>query len=286
MQRCQRLNAGSVAQQMLDIAHDPRWSPLDLRLPGQVHLDVAEFTPEADRPPRSARWSAPGLSGHPCCRGALVTCACSGGCGGEGGGLECGAERRRNPEASVLHQAVREGWPKVVAAAESRGGLPKRVHEEVRRYLRCGVLRWGFTLVKCETCQESVLIGFSCKSRGWCPPCAARRAHEAAAHLERVLPPVAYRQWTLSVPSQLRWPLVKDVKLLRSVERCLVKAIFRWQRLRAKGLGVVDGKPAGWSRQLRAVVQRPPRAPATPAPLGGGGCVEWRGIRGAAATGR
>jgi hypothetical protein len=110
--------------------------------------------------------------------------------------------------------------------------------------LQCGVLRWGFTAAKCESCERLELIAFSCKSRGWCPSCCARRAHDAAAHLEAVLPQVAYRQWTLSLPSQLRWPVVKDVKLLRSVEKCLVKAIFRWQRRRAKELGV-DGTPAG-----------------------------------------
>src|SRR5713226_4791570 len=138
----------------------------------------------------------------------------------------------------MLHQAVREGWPSVVAAASRHGGLPKRVHEEVRRYLQCGVLRYGFVQTKCEECQESVLIAFSCKSRAWCPSCAARRAHQAAAHLEEVLPQVAYRQWTLSLPHSLRWVVVKDVKLWRAVERCLAKAIFRWQRQRAKSLGV------------------------------------------------
>jgi hypothetical protein len=51
------------------------------------------------------------------------------------------------------------------------------------------------------------------------------------------LPRVAFRQWTLSLPGALRWPLVKDSRLLRAVERSLVRAIFRWQRRRAKGLG-------------------------------------------------
>jgi len=32
--------------------------------------------------------------------------------------------------------------------------------------------------------------------------------------------------------------VVKEVKLWKAVERCLAKAIFRWQRQRAKGLGV------------------------------------------------
>ena len=151
----------------------------------------------------------------------------------------------------MLHQAVREGWPLVLAAAEARGGFPKRVHEEVGRYLACGDVRRGFTLAKCDSCSESSVIAFSCKSRGWCPSCAARRAHEASAHLDDVLPRVAFRQWTLSLPHALRWVVVKNVKQLRAVERCLTKAIFRWQRRRAKQLGVAgalalqrSGRPA------------------------------------------
>ncbi len=144
----------------------------------------------------------------------------------------------------MLHRAVREGWPSVAAAASGRGGLPKRVQEEVRRYLQCGVLRYGFVQTKCESCEESVLVAFSCKARGWCPSCGARRGHEAAAHLLDLLPEVGYRQWTLSLPHSLRWVVVKDAKLLRRVERCLVRAIFRLQRRRAKALGV-DGKPKG-----------------------------------------
>ena len=69
--------------------------------------------------------------------------------GVKGGGPEY---RTRRPEQSALHLAVREGWPVVAAAAAERGGLPKRVHEEVRRYLQCGVLRHGFVHVKCDEC--------------------------------------------------------------------------------------------------------------------------------------
>ena len=128
---------------------------------------------------------------------------------------------------------MREGWPAVEAALR----LPPRVHTEVRRYLRCGDLRHGFVQVKCPACKDSTLVAFSCKGRGWCPSCGARRAHEAALHLMEALPRVAYRQWTLSLPGALRWPLVKDSGLLRAVERSLVRAIFRWQRRRAKELG-------------------------------------------------
>ena len=83
----------------------------------------------------------------------------------------------------------------MLAASEAHGGFPKRVHEEVRRFLGCGDVRRGFTLAKCEACKESTLIAFSCKSRGWCPSCGARRAHEAEAHLLEVLPKVGFRHY-------------------------------------------------------------------------------------------
>ena len=57
-------------------------------------------------------------------------------------------------------------------------------------------------------------------------------------HLLDVLPRVGYRQWTLSLPSALRWPVMKDTKLLRAVEKKLVQAIARWQRRRARELGI------------------------------------------------
>ena len=61
----------------------------------------------------------------------------------------------------MLHRALREGWP-VVAAKLS---LPKRVYEEVRRYLQSWDLRNSFTVVKCEACAEATLVAFSSKGQ-------------------------------------------------------------------------------------------------------------------------
>jgi hypothetical protein len=56
-----------------------------------------------------------------------------------------------------------------------------------------------------------VLVPFSCKTRGVCPSCNARRAQDTAIHLtERVLPQAPYRQWTLSLPMQLRFLLARE----------------------------------------------------------------------------
>lgn len=82
----------------------------------------------------------------------------------------------------MLHELVRRGWPGLA----SQQALPKHLEAEVRRYR-------GFVQVECEDCGATRLVAFSCKGRGWCPSCAAKRALESATHLEEVLPRVGYR---------------------------------------------------------------------------------------------
>ncbi|NIV49573.1 MAG: hypothetical protein GWN46_23635, partial [Gammaproteobacteria bacterium] len=77
---------------------------------------------------------------------------------------------------------------------------------EFRRYLECGILAHGFARARCSTCRQDFLVAFSCKGRGICPSCNARRMAETAAHLvDHVFPQVAVRQWVLSFPKRLRY---------------------------------------------------------------------------------
>ena len=67
------------------------------------------------------------------------------------------------------------------------------------------MLAHGFARGRCEGCSDEILVAFSCKGRGVCPSCNAKRMRVTAVHLmERVLPHVPYRQWTLSFPYWLR----------------------------------------------------------------------------------
>ncbi|OQB11360.1 MAG: hypothetical protein BWY17_03867 [Deltaproteobacteria bacterium ADurb.Bin207] len=60
-----------------------------------------------------------------------------------------------------------------------------------------------------------MLVAFSCKLRGVCPSCGARRASQTAANLvDRVLPRVALRQWVLSTHYELRVPMARCPALL------------------------------------------------------------------------
>jgi len=70
----------------------------------------------------------------------------------------------------------------------------------------------GFLRVRCQDCRSERLVAFSCKRRGFCARCGARRMVESAALLiDEVLPRLPMRQWALSFPFQLRflfasWP--------------------------------------------------------------------------------
>jgi len=49
--------------------------------------------------------------------------------------------------------------------------------------------------VRCADCAHEKLVAFSCKRRGFCPSCGARRIAESAAYLvNKVIPRVPVRQ--------------------------------------------------------------------------------------------
>ena len=85
------------------------------------------------------------------------------------------------------------------ALAARERTLPVHVQREFADYLKCGRLEHGFLRVRCTDCHAERLVAFSCKRRGFCPSCGARRIAEGAALLiDEVLPRQPMRQWVLS----------------------------------------------------------------------------------------
>jgi ribosomal protein S27E len=114
---------------------------------------------------------------------------------------------RHRPEETLLYQVIDRYYPDFLAQIETEGccTLPRFVRREFEEYLKCGRLEHGFLRVRCTDCYAEKLVAFSCKRRGFCPSCGARRMVESAALLvDEVLPAVPMRQWVLSVPFALR----------------------------------------------------------------------------------
>ena len=118
--------------------------------------------------------------------------------------------------------------------------IPKHARKELEAYLDCGLLCRGFARLRCEECDESQLVAFSCKGRGFCPSCMGRRMSATAANLmERVLPQTSLRQWVLTFPFPWRRRLAQDGALFGKLTRIFVETVqtFYAERAAREGAG-------------------------------------------------
>ena len=123
---------------------------------------------------------------------------------------------RHQPEKTLLYQTVQNHMAAFFAQCEAfERSVPAFIKEEFDTFLRCGILAHGFARVYCKECRYDRLVAFSCKKRGFCGSCMARRMSATAAHLvDSVIPVIPTRQWVLSVPSPLRYLMAYDSKAL------------------------------------------------------------------------
>jgi len=130
----------------------------------------------------------------------------------------------------VLHELVRKHLATFLehTAATYTAPLPRYVVDAFERYLICGDFSRGFIRCHCDDCGHDVLVAFSCKQRGLCPSCGARRmANEAAVITDRVLPSAPVRQWVLSLPRELSGLAATKPDVLTALGRIFVEEIAR-----------------------------------------------------------
>ncbi len=137
---------------------------------------------------------------------------------------------RHRPEQTTLYRLVQQHAATFFAQAEDAAGadLPQFVKDEFDAFLECGILAHGFLRLRCSDCGHDKLVAFSCKRRGFCPSCGARRMAQTAAHLvDHVIPHVPVRQWVLSLPIPLRLLLAAQPKLVTPVLQVVHRVITR-----------------------------------------------------------
>ncbi len=153
---------------------------------------------------------------------------------------------RHRPEETPLYGIVETYYPQFLARLEAEGGsLPAFVKQEFDDYLKCGLLEHGFLRVKCEACSHEHLVAFSCKRRGFCPSCGARRMIESAAHLvDHVLPEQPIRQWVLTFPYPLRFLFAAEPQVLSQILGVVYRAISTYL-IKKTGFTVAYGAKTG-----------------------------------------
>ena len=118
--------------------------------------------------------------------------------------------QQRNPQSTPLYFLVDSLYEKVKAMWEERfershGFWRGFLDDIVARFLDCGVLECGFARVFCDHCKDEYLLPYSCKCRGFCPSCNAKRAAAFVALLkDELLQDVCHAQWVFTIPKMLR----------------------------------------------------------------------------------
>jgi Transposase zinc-binding domain/Putative transposase len=154
-------------------------------------------------------------------------------------GAVTAAYTRRRPEETTLYAVVRDNLATLYGAVADGAlpiSLPAFVRKELDGYLECGMLCRGFARLRCDGCEETRIVAFSCKGRGFCPSCLGRKMAQTAAHLvEDVLPPVALRQWVLTFPYAWRKRLGYDAALLSALTGIFIKTVLGFYRKKSGG---------------------------------------------------
>lgn len=146
----------------------------------------------------------------------------------------------RQAKDSLVHNLVQDHWLEFLKLSEAgKRPLPGFVKREFFSAFKCGIHAFGFVRLYCYDCGHDKVVPFSCKRRGFCPSCCARRMNDTAAHLvDKVLPEVRMRQWVLSLPYELRFKMAFDSKLTSRVLDLFIKRVTVWYKRKARRKGL------------------------------------------------
>jgi hypothetical protein len=124
---------------------------------------------------------------------------------------KCQHYRRRQPESGELYKLVSQYQDPLLQSWEMQyqaeyGCLRDEVSKVLQCYLNCGLLEHGAARVYCDECKYSMLVAYSCKKRGVCPSCSAKRAVIFAEHIydEVLEQQIPHRHIVFSTPKRLR----------------------------------------------------------------------------------
>ena len=141
--------------------------------------------------------------------------------------------RVRNPGDSPLAQIVLnnlqefEQWLK--SPTDSRPRPQPIVITALEKFAECGVARYGVVRFRCPECDRDMFVAFSCKRRGLCPSCDAKRSAIITTQaLDRLLAFVPYRQWVLVVPKRLRYFINRNPALAGELSKLFAREINRF----------------------------------------------------------
>ncbi|MFO7980195.1 MAG: transposase [Candidatus Aminicenantes bacterium] len=142
--------------------------------------------------------------------------------------------RPRHPERTVLYSVLFHYFESFLLEYENRfgrhfGHLRPIIQEVVDKYLDCGNPKCGFARIRCPDCGTERLVMFSCKTRGFCPSCHARRREEWGEWMrEKLILNTPHRQVVFTIPKMLRIFFKFNRSLLSDLCVCGKEALIKY----------------------------------------------------------
>ena len=145
-----------------------------------------------------------------------------------------GIYRQRHPERTIFYRVMFHYFEEFVSEYENRfereyGYFRPVIKEVVEKYLDCGNPKCGFARIRCPDCGTERLLTFSCKVRGFCPSCQAKRLEEWGEWMrESLVLDVPHRQVVLTIPKMLRVFFKYKRSLLSALCLCGKEALLKY----------------------------------------------------------
>jgi len=141
---------------------------------------------------------------------------------------------QRHPERTVFYRVLFHYFERFLGEYEDRfekeyGYFRPVIKGVVEKYLNCGNPMCGFARIRCPDCGTERLLTFSCKVRGFCPSCHAKRREEWGEWMrEKLLLNVPHRQVVFTIPKMLRLFFRFKRKLLNDLCLCAVRSLVKF----------------------------------------------------------
>jgi hypothetical protein len=135
-----------------------------------------------------------------------------------------GIYRQRHPEQTACYKIFRNHYKSFRDSYEERykwryGYFRPLIDEEVEKYLKCGIPKYGFARIRCSQCGKEMILPFSCKSR-ICASCLTKRMFEFEEYImEEMIKQVPHRHVIFCLPKILRGGFMRNRAYLNDLSR-------------------------------------------------------------------
>ena len=155
--------------------------------------------------------------------------------------------------------------------------IRSNVKKEVEKVLKCKDTKYGFIELKCDKCNTTKKIGFTCKSR-FCTSCGKIYTDNWIDNMLGNLINVKHRHIVFTIPEELRKFFGIDRQRLKILPKCAARAVTSWMHSLNKKEeftpGIVTvihtfGRDLKWNPHVHMMVTEG----------GKGNITEWRHIR-------